>query len=346
MSLLNEYFPRLNASANTFYRTLRLYFKNRSIKGWKQLFRHFILKICRSNPPVFIQIGITYKCQCHCIHCYANAPKEEKRKELDLDEIKSIIDQAKKMGLLQVMFTGGEPLIKKDISEMVKYAHEAGLITRINSNGLLLDRKYVLQLKKAGLTQCHVSIDSANSQIHDRLRGFNGAYIKAVEGIKNLKKFGILCQILTIASRPNITSGLEKIIALGKKLGVMCTYIVFPVASGRYDHSPSQLITEKEKQKVRNLQDIIHVHLELPTPQTECCVTSKSAFFISPYGDFTPCPPIPFVIGNIRKHSLSYLWDQHCSKLNLNYKGYCPMNNPYSRQALKRHVELAAKGLK
>lgn len=336
--MLNKYFPSLNAAANNLYRSLKLYFSNRSWRAWRQLFRHFLLKLSGRNSPALIQIGVTYQCQCRCLHCYADAPRKEDRDVLKLQEIKSVIDQAVNIGVLQVIFTGGEPLMRKDLPEMVRYARKSGLITRINSNGWMLDPKYVVNLKKAGLTQCHVSIDSADPVIHDRRRGLDGLQAKALQGIRYLKQCGILVQILTVATKSNIGQGLKDIIALGRDLGVMCVYIVFPVASGRYDHSPDQLLNEEDRSRVRALQDITHVHLELPTPRTECSVTSKSAFFVSPYGDVTSCPPVPYTIGSVRNHSLRFLWERLCSNLTFSFRGDCPMNHPASRRALKEHV--------
>jgi MoaA/NifB/PqqE/SkfB family radical SAM enzyme len=77
--------------------------------------------------------------------------------------------------VLQVAFSGGEPPLREDIVELVRHAHDIGLLTRISTNGLLLDRELVSRLKRAGLTPCGVSIDDADPETHDRLRGLLGA---------------------------------------------------------------------------------------------------------------------------------------------------------------------------
>jgi MoaA/NifB/PqqE/SkfB family radical SAM enzyme len=342
MGFLNDHFPEANAQANSLYRFLRVYFQNRTSRAAEQVINHIFRRIRGLPAPVYVQIGITYRCQCRCIHCYAKSPRDESDKELCLEEIKSVLDQSKRLGVLQVIFTGGEPLLREDLEELVKHAHKAGLITRINSNGLLLDKERVLSLKKAGLTQLHVSIDDADRESHDQLRGLPGIQVAAIEGIKNLRRAGILCQIITCAYRKSVPEGLKKIISLGKDLGTMCVYIVFPVASGRYDGEPEHLLTEREKRQVRRLQNPTFVHLELPTPNTRCSVSAKTAFYVSPWGDVTPCPPVPYALGNIRQFSVIDLWHRHCDSFKLECRGDCPMNSSPFRQAIEKHVRTIA----
>ena len=261
-------------------------------------------------------------------------------------ELESVIDQGKLLGVLSVIFSAGEPLLREDIVELVRYAHDAGLLTQINTNGLLLDRKRVSRLKEAGLTQCCVSIDDADPDVHDRLRGIKGSCEKALEGIRILREFDIPCQIFTYAAKRNVVSGLQKIIDMGKQLGVMSVYIFFPVAAGHWEHAFDQVLTEEEKATVRELQDLTFVHLELPTPRSLCCVFAKSVLYVSPTGNVTPCPFVPHIIGNVKDHTLHDLWQCHTAKLDLEYRGDCPLNNPRSREALKRHVDSVARTLR
>jgi MoaA/NifB/PqqE/SkfB family radical SAM enzyme len=265
---------------------------------------------------------------------------------LETWQFKSVIDQAKQLGALYITFSGGEPLLREDTVELVEHAHGKGLLTRINTNGLLLDRERVSKLKKAGLTQCGVSIDDADPHTHDRLRGVAGAHKKVLQGIKNLREFNIPCQILVYASKRNVTSGLEKVINLGRQLGVLSVYILFPVAIGRWDGAFEQLLTKEEKARVRELQDLTFVHVEIPTSRAMCAVFAKSVLFVSPQGDVTPCPFIPYVIGNIKNHTLEELWHCYSAKLSGGYRGDCVLNSTEHREVLQRHVESVARTLR
>ena len=342
MGFLNDHFPRLNAIVNTSYRAFHLYHSNRSSLAWLMFSSHLSQKMFNQSVPPFISIAATYRCQCRCAHCSVTGRRRDDDNELTTGEIQRVIDQAKRLGILQVTFTGGEPLLREDVAELVRYAHDRGLLTRINTNGLLLSRDRVSELKKAGITQCAVSIDDPDPDIHDRLRGVQGLHNRALEGIRNLRRFNILCQINTYASRRIVSRGIEKIIELGRQLGVLCVYIILPVAVGRWEHAVHQLLTEEEKARVRTLQDPTFVHLELSTPLTPCGVSKKGIIFVSPQGHITPCPFVPYAIGNVREDSLDDVWRRHCAELDLVCRGDCIMNDAPFREAIKRHAESIA----
>ena len=339
---LSENFMSITTSVNAIYRIFRWYQLNGSATAWLRLFTHYVQRTLGKSVPPFILIAPTYRCQCHCIHCAVDSSQTGEKYEMTTAPIKSVIDQAKELGVIQVVFTGGEPLMREDITELVAHAHEAGLITRVITNGLLLNRALVKDLKKAGLTQCSVSIDDADPEIHDRLRGFPGLFKQAIEGIKNLSDFNILCQIHTYAAKRNIPDGLERIIELGKQLHVFSVCISFPIALGRWRQKFDQVLNEEERKQVRRLQDLTFVHVELPTHKAQCRVAQKSFLFVSPHGNVTPCPFVPYPFGNIHEISLSDLWKQHSEALNFEYRGECPMNSIKQRNVLKRHVKRIA----
>jgi len=296
--------------------------------------------------PIIIDIAPTYRCQCNCVHCSIKAYSADRQSELDTSQIKSIIDEAWQLGVLEMIFSGGEPLLREDIVELVRHANTRGMITRLNTNGLLLNRERVSELKQAGLSQCGVSIDDADPEIHDKLRGVKGAYEKALAGMKNLREFGIFFQILTYASKQNIPSGLEKIISLGRDLGALAVYIFLPTAAGRWIVAFNQVLTETERAKVRELQDLTFVRLELPTASTMCPALDQLFFYVTAQGDVTPCPFAPFVIGNIRDHKLDDLWYRYSTALNVVCRGDCPVNDVCNRETLKRQIQSIAISLR
>ena len=336
-------YPYLKSSLNTVYRAFRLYSANRSMKAWgvfaRHLYRSRVLK--KPNPP-FITIAPTYRCPCSCVHCGIYEKGRRGEAEISTLQIKSVIDQAKRLGVLQVTFTGGEPMMRQDLYELIRYAHIRGLLTRLNTSGLFLSKSNVTRLKSAGLTQCAVSIDDADPAIHDRLRGVPGAFDCALRGIGYLKDAGIPCQINTYASRRMVTRGLEKIITLGRRLGVLAVYIIMPVAIGRWNEMYSRVLSEEEKSRVRALQEMTFVHLELATDKTLCGVYQKGILFVSPQGQITPCPFVSFPFGNIADLSLKNVWMEHCSRLRETIRGECPMNDPGRRKELARHVRSVA----
>ena len=340
MKSLEKAFPGINASVNRSYRSLPQYFTGGSLKAWKRLLRFNYQRHILGQPiPLIMDIALTYRCQCRCVHCCAEAFRGSAATELKTEELKSLIDQAARMGVVQVVFSGGEPLLRKDIVELVRYAHAAGMMIRLNTNSLLRKPRVVLNLKKAGLDICAVSIDDADPEVHDKLRGVPGLHKKALAGIALLRKAGVFFNILTYASKRNVTAGLEKIAAMARQNGVLSVLVYFPVAVGRWEGKFDQALNAEERRKVRGLQDFRTVYMELPTAKTLCYSYEKSIFYVSAYGDITPCPVVPYSLGNIREQPLDKIWRRWTEHLNLVWRGNCPMNDPKGREELRTYID-------
>jgi MoaA/NifB/PqqE/SkfB family radical SAM enzyme len=250
-------------------------------------------------------------------------------------EVFSVIEQAAGIGCTEVCFTGGEPLLREDLDEFVRHAGKLSLVTKINTNGILLNRERVLQLKKAGLTWCSVSIDSPDPQIHDKLRRFNGCYEKAIEGLKELYAQGISTSITTYVKKKNLHRGeLERIVKLGHELNVDTVRILFPVPMGGFKNDQSVVLNFEEREYVRRLLKDPIVTLESPFEKSRCkaAVTKMN---ILPDGDVTPCVFVPRAYGNVREDSLKETWkrmkefDSLCKP-----NGKCPMCNEKFRNLL------------
>jgi MoaA/NifB/PqqE/SkfB family radical SAM enzyme len=309
----------------------------------KLLLKYFWLRKIHGHAiPQVLTLGVTFRCQCKCVHCSSNVPNMDKRSGYDLlswEDLQYILDQAIEMGIPRVTFFGGEPLLRKDICELVKYAHSKGMMTRINTNGLMLDEPMVLRLRKAGLTHCDVSIDSPDSEVHDRLRGASGLFKKATDGIRLLRKHGMLCQIVTYAGKRSLPSGLLNIIQLGRQLRVTNVSIVFPMATGCWFESYNELLSAEERKQVRDLADGFFAHVEIPTPEAKCNVVKKSSIYISPEGDVHPCPFIPWSLGNIRDCKLKDIFGTLSRNFCSEMRGNCLMNDVSVRENLRQVIE-------
>ncbi len=320
-------------------RVLRYYRANRSLLAWRRLVSFRVLRLLGRSVPTFIDIGVTYRCQCRCLHCSAEGQKRPGLEEMTSEEIKSVIDQARDMGIPEVIFSGGEPLLRQDTIELVGYAHEAGMITRLNTNGLLLDRDRVAGLKKAGLTLCGVSFDASDPLVHDQFCGVPGAFNRALDGLRLVREFGILSQMLVLASRSNILSGLGDLLKLGRRAGASFMFIFWPIASGRWKNARVQVLDREERSRVRRFQDLTFAYCELPTEKTLCCHADKSIFYVNAHGEVTPCPFAPFVIGSIRQGPLKDLWQRYTSRWELEFRDDCPLNDFRKRELFRSQVE-------
>jgi MoaA/NifB/PqqE/SkfB family radical SAM enzyme len=346
MSLAFRYLPTASAAINIGYRALRMYLGNGSLKAWAAAGEHHARRLRGEPCPTFVTVAATYRCQCRCEHCYSDSPTRPREGELSTAELRSVLREIRGLGAMAVHFSGGEPLLREDLFELVAHARALGLLTRVNSNGLLLNDDNVRRLKDAGLTECGVSLDSADPDVHDRFRGTPGLHERAVRGIRTLVRHGVPCRIMTVASRESIPDGLERTIALGRDLGARYMYILIPIATGAWTDAGGALLTDAERARIRELQDLTFAHLEMPTAGTNCCVYRKDLLYVSANGNVTPCAFVPFVLGNCRERPLAEIWRRHCEGLSLECRGDCPMNIPNQREALRRHVEETARDLR
>jgi len=137
-----------------------------------------------------------YNCPLHCKACYAmGQPMMRVERELSTREWKMIIDRCWQAGIPQLTFTGGEPLMRDDIVEMVAYAHKH--VTRLNTNGVRLTTQLAQKLFQASLDGIQITLYSHNSDTHDQLVGKKGAWQQTVQGIKNAIAAGLMVSINT-----------------------------------------------------------------------------------------------------------------------------------------------------
>lgn len=196
----------------------------------RQIFKYFKLfisiKFLRNGKtitsPVILHLFSTNKCNLRCWMC--DIPLRKSNYHLTTDDIFWLLEESKKLGISGVSFTGGEPLVRKDIISLLKKAKELDLEVMLVTNGILLD-KFIDALLEINIDVIMISIDGSTPEIHNKSRQSNLAFDKAISNIKMLRekidKNKKLTEIAvsTVISEDNIED-IENIITLCKKIGV------------------------------------------------------------------------------------------------------------------------------
>jgi len=205
---------------------------------------HHLLQFSRDKKPVVVW-NVTKRCNLRCLHCYADAGKGEK--EISLKKALSVIDDLSEFGVPVLLFSGGEPLLREDIFELIYYASKKGIRTVLSTNGTLIDRDTALRLKDSGISYVGISLDGIG-EVNDRFRGVKGAFEAALKGIENCKKAGIKVGIRFTMNKRNV-SEIPKIFSLSEKEGVerLCFYHL--VYSGRGSSLIDEDLSLEEKRK-------------------------------------------------------------------------------------------------
>ena len=164
----------------------------------------------------------------------ARAPSRgEIRLELSTAEAKRLIDEIAAMEVPVFVLTGGDPLKRPDIFELVRYASEHGVrISLTPSATPLLTRENIVQLKKCGLARLAVSLDGPTAEIHDAFRRVPGSYDWTINAVRWAREIGLPVQINTTITRHNL-SMLDDTIALLEKLDICLWSVFFLVPTGR-----------------------------------------------------------------------------------------------------------------
>jgi len=155
------------------------------------------------RPIVFW--NMTYQCNLHCLHCYIKAMGKQSPGELDTAEAQHLLKQMAAMKIPLVLFSGGEPLVRKDFWEIVRAVKGSPLPRlALSTNGTLIDENTAVKLKEHGFVYIGISIDSIRPEWHDEFRGVKGAFEAAVRGIENSVAVGLKVGIRTTLTRHNI----------------------------------------------------------------------------------------------------------------------------------------------
>ena len=143
----------------------------------------------KSFGPV-VAFNCTNRCNLNCLHCYSSSTADRSNDELSTAEAKQLLSGLAEVNCPVVLFTGGEPLLRDDLFELLAEARRLGLQTVISSNGTLIDSAAANKLAEVGVNYVGISIDG-DQEFHDQFRQVRGSFKAALEGIESCKKAGI-----------------------------------------------------------------------------------------------------------------------------------------------------------
>jgi len=204
----------------------------------------------RTYPLNQIYFYLTEGCNLRCRHCWI-APKYQSGSNsypaLDLDLFKSIIGQAKPLGLAGVKLTGGEPLLHPQINEILEYIQTEDLGMTLETNGVLCTAELAEKMAACKDPFVSVSLDGADSGSHEWVRGVEGCFEAALKGIRNLVKVGLRPQVIMTVMRHNKRQ-MEPVVRLAKSVGAASVKfnIVQPTARGEKLHNSGEALTIEE----------------------------------------------------------------------------------------------------
>ncbi len=186
------------------------------------------------NERPFIAIWeVTQACDLACVHCRASAQPDRHPIELSTNEGKNLIDQIATMKIPVFVLTGGDPIKRPDLFELIGHARSQGVRVSLTPSATpLLTREIVVRLKEAGLARLAVSMDGASAETHDAFRGMSGSFARTLDAVRWANEIGLPVQINTTFSRRNIGE-IDAIVSLIESLKITLWSVFFLVPTGR-----------------------------------------------------------------------------------------------------------------
>lgn len=204
----------------------------------------------RSDAPVVVW-NCTRQCNLSCVHCYASASNKKSREEMDTTAGKAFIGDLAEFGVPVILFSGGEPFLRKDLFELASLARDKGVRVALSTNGTLINEEVAEKIKQIGFAEVGISLDGIGEK-NDHFRGKNGAYHAALTGIRNCASRGIRVSLRLTITRFNYGE-IPAIFHLVEEEGIdrVCFYHL--AYSGRGDSLREQDLTHAQTRSVVDL---------------------------------------------------------------------------------------------
>jgi PqqA peptide cyclase len=276
--------------------------------------------------PFGLLAELTYRCPLHCPYCSNPVQLSHTGKELSTEEWKRVIREASELGVLHILFSGGEPLQRKDILELVATARDTGMYTNLITSALGLTRTRAAELQAVGLDSIQISFQAHEAVLADAIAGTK-AHHKKVAAAHLVRELGLPLTINAVLHRATIDS-LEEIIALAEQLDAQRLELANTQFYGWAFRNKEILLPTRmqvqaaeskalaARQRLLGKMEVLYILPDYYGIRPKPCMNGWGQRYltVNPIGDVLPCqtaaeiPSLHF--DNIRDHSLHWIWTE------------------------------------
>lgn len=278
------------------------------------------------TPPRWLLAELTYKCPLQCPYCSNPMNYAKHTEELGTEDWKRVLSQARKMGAVQLGFSGGEPLTRQDLPELVQHARQLGYYSNLITSGYGLTEDKIIQLKEAGLDHIQVSIQASTQELNDHLAG-TASYETKKQVAHLVKKHGYPMVLCVVIHRENIHQ-MRQILEMAEELGADYLELANTQYYGWAHENRDLLLPTKEqfeeaeaiaqayKEKVAGKMKIYYVIPDFYEDRPKACMNGWGTTFltIAPDGVALPCHSARELPGldcpNVNDFSIEEIWHE------------------------------------
>lgn len=274
----------------------------------KDYYAKILDKTVERNIPFKVFWELTYNCNLRCKHCYIS-PKP-KRGELDLDEIKTIIDEIYSLGALFITFSGGEVLTRGDFFKVAEYARKKGFAIRIFTNGTLITPSLADRIKELAPLSVEISLYGMNPSAHDAVTKLKGSFDRTISAITLLKERDLEIVIKSPLMKDNF-SEFNDLKAFTNQIDARFVFDLNLIP--KEDGNKSPLAFRLNDSDLRDFFSSIDPAKYWKKREIQAnepiCNAGLNSLSISPYGDVYPCVGIKKGMGSLRENSVEEIWN-------------------------------------
>jgi MoaA/NifB/PqqE/SkfB family radical SAM enzyme len=255
-----------------------------------------------------VEFAVTYRCQLDCRHCLRRPLVDPGREELSPQEVRDVCGALIRLGALNINLTGGEPLLREDILEVVRLAWPNRCFLTLATNGQALTLPLARGLRRAGVRMLSLSLDGTGPDSHDRSRGVRGSHEAVMKALETARRAGLRVSVCTIVTREMLRDGsvprmLQDIRGRAQQLTLNMPYMV----GGWADRD--EWYTEEDRRQFRDLLRLPGVRWEGSSNYfRQGCPAGVEKIYITPYGDVMPCACVHASYGNVRERPLEDIY--------------------------------------
>jgi len=296
-----------NEMVNNF-KEKRANLENKKPQAYEKLSRYFSDQkegINISNTLVDWAIGL--ECNFRCTHCCVKSFNFSDERHMTSEDIKNVADQIDELGFFSINLIGGEPLIWKDLKEVLKLIDTSRFHVSLTTNGWFLTKDMCKHLIDLGVDKVLISIDSGIPEEHDNFRKKKGSFEKCIKAVENATTTGLRTVISTCVTHENVRSeGIKKVIEIANKfdieLDLQCATV-----SGGWKGAINLLLNKNDTAYLENIRKEVPLLRRdvwsTPDAQGGCPAVTKSLYII-PSGEVMPCLFMHISLGNVLKEPL------------------------------------------
>ena len=263
---------------------------------------------------------LTAACNLSCRYCRASASHEPDQGELDTDEAKRFVESIAPLKPMLIL-SGGEPLLRPDLFQIIRLAVSLGIRVSLASNGTLITPELAKEIADSGVSRVSISLDGADATMHDLGRG-QGSFKRSIRGIENLRG-RVDFQINFTVTQKN-QSELIRIFDLAEKLGAAALHIFFlvPTGRGREEDVITPVRQEEMLRQIEGEMDRRTLEVQVTcAPQyarlkrpghgrgSGGCLAGRRFVFVSRKGEVYPCGYLPLRVGSVREKNFIEIWE-------------------------------------